>query len=152
MNNPGFHPIFTISNAIAAALTRLKRARGLLDYIRRALVLARLVELGVDRQIIVETRIRYEADGSIHSDDEEFDQQLEEVLNLNIPFLKNNRKGILDAILDWWRSEKRRLKGPVPRERFERERNRRIDGVGDLEPCCQVAVWWLEQRLARMSA
>ncbi len=98
----------------------------------------------------IETRIRYEVDGSIRADDEEFDQQLEGVLNLNLPFLKNNRKGILDAILDWWRSEKGRLRGPVPRGRFERERDRRVDGVGDLDPYCQVAVWWLEQRLARM--
>ena len=100
----------------------------------------------------IETRLRYEADGSIRSDDEEFDRQLDEVLNLNIRFLKNSRKGVLDAILDWWRREKRRLRGPVPKARFERQRNRRIDGVGDLEPYCQVAVWWLEQRLEGMGS
>jgi uncharacterized protein (TIGR02646 family) len=98
----------------------------------------------------IETRLRYEADGSIRSDDADFNAELDDVLNLNLPRLKNNRKGVLDALLDWWRHEKSR--GPVPRARFERERDRRIGGAGELEPFCQAAVWWLEQRLARMPA
>ena len=98
----------------------------------------------------VETRLRYEPDGSIRSDEADFDAQLTKVLNLNLAILKNNRKGVLDAVLEWWTQEKRRLRGPVPRARFESERDRRGAGAGHLEPYCQVAVWWLEQRLARM--
>lgn len=101
---------------------------------------------------VIEARIRYEADGRIRSDDGEFDAQLEEVLNLNLPVLRKNRKRLLDGILDWWRHEKARLRGPVPRERFARERDRRVEGAGELQPYCQVAVWWLDQRLARMGA
>jgi uncharacterized protein (TIGR02646 family) len=100
----------------------------------------------------IETRIRYEADGRIRSDEEEFDVQLEEVLNLNLAFLMNNRKHLLDGILEWWRYEKQRLHRPVPRERFVRERDRRVDGDGELEPFSQVVVWWLERRLAGMAA
>jgi uncharacterized protein (TIGR02646 family) len=100
----------------------------------------------------IETRIRYEADGGIRSNDDAFNGQLEEVLNLNLPVLKNNRKGVLDAVLGWWRHEKARIGGAVPRATFDRERARRTDGAGHLEPFCQVAVWWLEQRLARMPA
>jgi uncharacterized protein (TIGR02646 family) len=100
----------------------------------------------------IENRLRYEADGSIRSDDDEFDRQLDEVLNLNLALLKNNRKGLLDGVLDWWRHEKGRLRGPVPRARFEAERNRRINGTADLAPFCQVAVWWLGQRIAGMQA
>lgn len=100
----------------------------------------------------IETRLRYEADGSIRSDEDVFDAQLTAVLNLNLPVLKSNRKGILDAILEWWRREKETLRGPVPRARFDRERARWAGGAGDLEPYCQVVVWWLEQRLARMPA
>lgn len=100
----------------------------------------------------IETRLRYEADGSIRSEEAEFDRQLEEALNLNLPILKNNRKGVLDAILDWWRRERARLRGPVPRARFVSERDRRINGPGELQPYCQVAVWWIEQRLAKMPA
>lgn len=98
----------------------------------------------------IETRLRYEADGSIRSDEPDFNAELDSVLNLNLPILRNNRRGVLDAVLGWWRHEQQR--GPVPRARFERERDRRIAGDGELDPYCQVAVWWLEQRLARMLA
>lgn len=97
------------------------------------------------------TRLRYELDGSIRSDEAEFDTQLREVLNLNLAVLKNNRKGVLDATLWWWRQERDRLRGPVPRARFQGERDR-VDGAGLLKPYCQVTVWWLEQRLASMPA
>ena len=98
----------------------------------------------------IETRIRYELDGSIHADDADFDDQLNDVLNLNHPVLKNNRKGTYDAVLRWWRSQKKRNHGRVPRERLERERARHGAGVGELTPYAQVAVWLLGQKLAGM--
>jgi len=98
----------------------------------------------------IETRVRYEPDGSIQADDAVFDSQLDDVLNLNLPLLKNNRKGILDAVLDWWTREKERIGGRVPRSSFQRQCDDRITGNGVLSPYSQVAVWWLQQRLARM--
>ncbi len=98
----------------------------------------------------IETRLRYELDGSIRSPDPTFDRQLDAVLNLNLDVLKNNRKAVWVAITQWWTSEKARIGGPVPRARFERQRDRCVGGGGKLEPFCQVEVWWLEQRLARM--
>ena len=100
----------------------------------------------------IETRIRYEPDGSIRSDEADFDGQLNDLLNLNLPVLKNNRKGLLDAVLDWWKREKARIGGPVPRDGFVRKRDQHIGGDGQLAPYCPVAVWWLEQRLTRMTA
>ena len=100
----------------------------------------------------IETRLRYEADGSIRSDDPTFDTQLCQVLNLNLAQLKNNRKGVLDAVLEWWRHEKAKVQDRVPRSRLERERSRQIPQTGELNPYCQVAVWWLDQRLKRMTA
>jgi uncharacterized protein (TIGR02646 family) len=99
----------------------------------------------------IETRLRYEADGTIRSDDVEFDTQLNNVLNLNLPLLKSHRKGVLTSILEWWKREKDRIRGPIPRDQFERERNRYIRSSGHLTPYCQVAVWWLQQRLAKMT-
>jgi hypothetical protein len=89
-------------------------------------------------------------DGKIESPDAEFDGQLNEVLGLNLPLLKNRRAGVIKGILDWLRSEKARLHTTVPRERIERERARLV-GVGnnELAPFNPVAVWWLDQRLAR---
>jgi uncharacterized protein (TIGR02646 family) len=100
----------------------------------------------------IESRLRYEIDGTIRSDEAEFDAQLTDVLNLNLDILMNNRKGVLDAVVAWWKHEKQRIGGPVPRARFEQERNRRGGGAGDFQPFCQIAAWWLEQRLARMTA
>jgi uncharacterized protein (TIGR02646 family) len=96
----------------------------------------------------IETRIRYEMDGSIRSDEPAFNSQLDEVLNLNIGFLKNNRKAVWVGITEWWEMEKARFHGPVARARVQAERNRRIAGNGELEPFCQVAIWWLDQRIA----
>jgi len=98
----------------------------------------------------IETRIRYEMDGSIRSDDTAFDKELDTVLNLNLPRLKNNRKGVLDGILGWWRQERGR--GSVSRSRLKRECDYRVGGIGELEPFCQVTVWWIEQRLERKPA
>jgi hypothetical protein len=99
----------------------------------------------------IEARIRYEPNGSIRSDDAVFDEQLNDVLNLNIQFLKNNRKNIYDAVVEWWKWEKSRRRGPVPRERLMRERDRHVTGTGELAPFRQVAVWLLGQKLARMA-
>lgn len=100
----------------------------------------------------IETRIRYDPDGTIKSDDAVFDVQLHEVLNLNLPLLKNNRKGVYDAILEWWRHEKDRIRGPIPRERLLREQARYMTGTSILQPYSQVAVWLLEQRIRRLPA
>jgi len=100
----------------------------------------------------IETRVHYELDGSIHADDAVFNDQLSQVLNLNLPLLKNNRKGVLDAVLDWWKREEARIGGSVPRARFIRKRDEHVAGNGELVPHCQVAVWWLGQRLATMAA
>ena len=99
----------------------------------------------------IETRIRYQTDGTICSEGD-FDSQLETVLNLNLPVLRKNRAGVLTALVDWWRREKARIGGPVPRSRLVRERDKRIGGDGVLTPYCQVAVWWLNQKLDRMAA
>lgn len=100
----------------------------------------------------IERRLYYEADGRIRSDDAEFDAQLDDVLNLNLPFLKNSRKKKLDGILNWYKDKKRRLRGPIPKNDFERKREKIIGRVGDLEPYCQIAVWWLDKKITRMSA
>lgn len=91
----------------------------------------------------IETRLRYLPDGVIKSDDGWFDTQLNEVLNLNHSLLRKNRQKVLDAVLQWWRKEKK----PVPRARIERQRDKYDTQSGELSPYCQVAVWWLQQKL-----
>lgn len=99
---------------------------------------------------MIESRIRYEIDGAIRSNDDEFDEQLCAVLNLNISWLKANRKAVLDAVIAWWKNEKGRRRGPVSKASFQQERNRYAPAGGELTPYCQVAAWWLDQRLSKM--
>lgn len=98
----------------------------------------------------VETRIRYELDGTIRSEDAAFDSQLNEVLNLNLDRIRKHRETIFDAVGQWWKKEKAKRRGPVPRDRIERKRNKYMAAVGELTPYCQVVIWLLNQKLARM--
>jgi len=91
----------------------------------------------------IEMRIRYELDGTIRSNDQAFDQQLKDVLNLNLPWFKNGRKGVLVGILYWWRTTHPSIK------QIERELHRRTSSRGELQPYCQVAIWWLRTKLTR---
>ena len=95
----------------------------------------------------IHTRIVYERDGTIKSDDPELNRQLNEVLNLNLSRLKNSRKGVVDAILEWLRRERR----PVPRRRLMQAIADRSVLYETLGPYNQVAIWWLEKKLAGMS-
>lgn len=94
----------------------------------------------------IQARIIYGVDGTIKSNNCKFDQQLNEVLNLNLPLLKNNRKGILDAVLKWWREERK----PVLKGRLYREVTKRSPKYGILPPYSQVAIWWLKKKIAEM--
>ena len=91
----------------------------------------------------IEARVRYNLDGTIVSDDEAFNVQLNRILNLNLALLKNHRKGVLDSVLRWWREQPK----PVPPRRIERRRDEYTVGSGALKPYRQVAVWWLQRQL-----
>ena len=100
----------------------------------------------------IEARVGYRLDGTIYSYDETFDRQIEEVLNLNISFLKANRMVVLDSVFKWWRKERGRVRGPVPAQRLRQKRTEHVGGAGDLAPYCQVAAWWLDRKLEKMEA
>ncbi len=89
----------------------------------------------------IEDRIRYLADGTIVADDTEFNGQINEVLNLNVAFLVNNRIAVLDSF-------KQALEKSHSLERLLREWNGETHG-GELNEYCQIVVWWLRKRLAR---
>jgi hypothetical protein len=98
----------------------------------------------------VETRISYASDGTILTNEALFNDQLNHVLNLNLPLIKNNRKGVLTALLYWWKQEKERCRGPVPKVSVERQVEQWARPAAELVPYSQVAVWWLREKLAGM--
>lgn len=94
----------------------------------------------------VEESVRFMGDGRIGSNDPRFERELDEVLNLNAAFLRNNRKAVLDAF-----KEALNGRGPLARSALETEL-RKWNGElhdHDLEPFCQVVVYWLRKRLSR---
>lgn len=94
----------------------------------------------------IERYVRFEADGTILSNDQTFDEELNDVLNLNTPFLKNNRKAMLEAFKATL--QKRANPPRTTLERWLREWNGESH-ADDLQPFCQVVVYWLRKRLAR---
>ena len=94
-----------------------------------------------NRNHAVEEFIQYELDGRITSQDPDFDAELREVLNLNLAFLRNNRKATLDAFT-------KSLGGRQELEKHLRKWNG-DSHAGNLAPFCQVVVYWLRRRLSR---
>jgi uncharacterized protein (TIGR02646 family) len=94
----------------------------------------------------VEDLIRFEGDGTIASDNPVFDAQINNVLNLNVPFLINNRKASLEAL-----KATLAKRGTLPRATLERWLSdwNGDSHAGELKPFCQVVVYWLRKRLAR---
>lgn len=97
----------------------------------------------------IEQRVRFERDGTLASDDTNFNAQLNDVLNLNLPLLKNRRKGVIDGLADWlhqYRSKHHR--GPDDAA-LQRKRAQWDPASGSHEAYSRVALWWLDQRLPR---
>ena len=92
----------------------------------------------------VERIIHYDPDGTIRSTDPVFEQEINNVLNLNLPLVKANRKAVLTAFLDAKPKE-----GDWSKVRLEKwlEQWNGDFGHNQLQPFCQVVVYWLRKRL-----
>ncbi len=96
----------------------------------------------------IEDRVRYPGDGRIESSDAsdaQFDRELNEILNLNVAFLVNNRKAILDSFTKGFAS------GTLGRSALQRMiREWSTADNGELRPFCGIVIYWLKKRLARI--
>lgn len=93
----------------------------------------------------VEAFVSYTGDGRIISRDGRFHQELNQVLNLNHPFLVSNRKAVL-AGLHHALPRQGNLAGSVL-QRMLHDWSTPADG--QLRPFCGVVIYWLRKRLAR---
>jgi uncharacterized protein (TIGR02646 family) len=103
----------------------------------------------------IEEIISFPPDGSITSSDEAFDREIgqrnpdgtyaEGILNLNLPFLRNNRKAALDAFQKGL--NKRGELGTVQLTRLLASWRGEVEG--ELPPYAPVIAYWLRKRLAR---
>lgn len=96
---------------------------------------------------VIEARVRYLFDGTVESADGEFNTQLNDVLGLNLSYLKSNRKAVLDSMLAWWRSAQ-----PVQPAKIQNQIDRRANQLAELQPFSPVAVWFLRQKLEGAAA
>jgi uncharacterized protein (TIGR02646 family) len=94
----------------------------------------------------VEEWVRFGGDGRVYSNDRELDRELNDVLNLNLAFLMNNRKATLTGFIDALPRA-----GSLQRTTLERwlRRWNGESGTDELQEYCQVIVYWLRKRLAR---
>lgn len=94
----------------------------------------------LDQEII--DSIRYQSNGEIRSDHPQLDGEIDDILGLNVAFLKSSRKTVLDVVLAWWQNKK-------PDNTQVQARIAKFDNrVGELEPFTPVAIWFLRKRLA----
>lgn len=89
-------------------------------------------------------------DGRIASKDPAFEIELNEVLNLNTPFLIRNRRAVIDGFLIGLGKDPG-MRTPRELKKYLRQWNGELDD-GDLRPFCQGVVYYLRKRLARLQA
>ncbi len=94
-----------------------------------------------------ENLIRYRPDGEIYSTDTSINRDLNETLNLNLEFLKKNRKVALDVVLD-------QLRKKFPDKTWTTNIRQKIindlsdkDANGYYSEYCQIAIWYLKYKL-----
>ena len=94
----------------------------------------------------VESKLKFLLDGIIESEDAQLDKEINEVLNLNEDSLVRNRKAVIEAF-------RQGLIQTSPSHSDLRRELRKWDGDDDsqnLEPFCQVVIYYLRKKLRRM--
>lgn len=84
-------------------------------------------------------------DGTIAATDERCEREINEVLNLNQGTLTRNRKAVLEAF----------RQGLIQANPSDADLRKQLaqwngDNGGDLAPFCQVVVYYLQKKIARM--
>lgn len=96
----------------------------------------------------VESYISFGADGKITASDTDFDQELNDVLNLNLPWMKTNRKSVLDGFLHTLKGKT----GTLTEAYLKKMILHWDGGEGVLrEEYCFVVVYWLRKKLKRIA-
>ncbi|MDJ0799763.1 MAG: TIGR02646 family protein [Calothrix sp. MO_167.B12] len=102
----------------------------------------------IDNHRNCEKLIKYRADGKIYSDDETINNELNEVLNLNMQTLVNNRKEVWFSVIEQLNSKypKKDWKSAIKRE-IQKWSNQQ--GDGKYRPYCQIVIHHLNKKLSK---
>lgn len=98
--------------------------------------------------------LSYKMDGAIVSSIESYDKEINEVLNLNTPILKENRKNFWEAVkkeLIVQKGEKSWNKAILSKYIKKYSSKTRKDGKIKLTPYCGVVLFFLQKKLKQMT-
>lgn len=97
-----------------------------------------------------EDLIKYLSNGRIYSDDTTINNELNEVLSLNMQTLVNNRKVILDTLLEQLNNEKPTGDWTVAmlNRKIQEWSNKQKDEK--YKPYCQIAIYYLKKKLSKL--
>ena len=93
-------------------------------------------------------KIYYDRNGLISSEDDEFNKDLNEVLNLNLELFKNNRKAVLLQLYESFSKVKRNATKKDCEERllkFSKPKN------GMLPEYCGIAIYYINKKMVKFS-
>lgn len=94
---------------------------------------------------VVEAILRYFGDGRIESTDPQFDTEINDVLHLNLDYLKNNRIAVLEGFKDMLGKRDGLTIGQIQGMLVDWT----TGTAGELREYCGVVIYWLRKRLAR---
>ena len=94
-----------------------------------------------------ENFIKYQADGTIYSDDTQINHDLDETLNLNLQGMCRNRAAMVQATIESLR--KKKPAGNWTQAFLQAELNRWVNRTGgQFREYCQVVIYHLQKKIA----
>lgn len=97
-----------------------------------------------------EDLIRYRGNGQIYSDDVDINKELNEVLNLNMQTLANNRKEVLALVIQQLTKERPQGNWTVAilTQKINEWSNKQQDGK--YKEYCQIVIYYLKKKLSSL--
>jgi uncharacterized protein (TIGR02646 family) len=92
----------------------------------------------------VETKVNFLGDGTVKSNDGQFNREINEILNLNQSNLVRNRRSALQAFQQTL-TQKNSSRASLQKELCKWNG----DNGGELEPYCQVVVYYLRKKISK---
>lgn len=101
----------------------------------------------------IENLIKYKPNGEIYSTDQNFNTELEEVLNLNVKGLVDNRRVIYEEIQNRIRIEGKRQGSTALKKKFLESEKAKLLTLNDGKhsPFCMVGIYVIDIKLKRMA-
>lgn len=98
----------------------------------------------LQHHILLQIKYKFK-DGEIYSEDKDFNPQLNDVLNLNLAMLKNNRKTVIDSIMTLLEQQNGTVSAKFIQSLLERYTQKSADGK--FPPYCGIVRYYLEKKL-----